>query len=205
MDSQPNAGASICVELGCGGSKLHSDSIGIDIEWHDGVDIVGDALTELKKFDASSVVHIVAHHFLEHTNYVQDIFSEAERVLVPGGVFEGSVPHFSNPFYYSDPTHQTHFGLYTFKYLASCSNLKRPIPDYVKTGLLVEDLRFGFSSYPPRYVRHAFKKIVGFLVNRSWYFKELYEECFCWLIPCYEIRFRLVKQKQAVGFPSEDG
>src|SRR6185312_2948084 len=39
-------------------------------------------------------------------------------VLEPGGEFRAVVPHFSNLHFYSDPTHRTFFGLYTFSYLS---------------------------------------------------------------------------------------
>lgn len=185
----------VCIELGCGERKIHEFSIGIDKEAYEDVDIVGDALEELKKLPAASVDLLIAHHFLEHTEAIQEIFIEAERVLAPGGRFEGSVPHFSNPFYYSDPTHRTFFGLYTFKYFCRCDELKRPVPDYVKTSLLVADLKLGFTSYRPRYIRHGLKKIAEFIFNFSWYLKEVYEENFCWLVPCYEIKFFLEKER----------
>jgi hypothetical protein len=52
-----------------------------------------------------------------------------------------------------------------------------------------------FKSPKPFYGRYAFKSIIGFLFNSSIYMKELYEENFCYLFPCYEIRYQLRKEE----------
>jgi hypothetical protein len=44
------------------------------------------------------------------------LIEELGRVMAPGAALTIIVPHFSNPFYYSDPTHRTPFGLYTMAY-----------------------------------------------------------------------------------------
>jgi hypothetical protein len=66
------------------------------------------------------------------------------------------------------------------------------VPRYVdKVDFEVTDVELGFKSSPPFYFRHAIKKAIGFFFNLTRYTRELYEENFCYLFPCYEIRFLL--------------
>ncbi len=50
-----------------------------------------------------------------------------------------------------------------------------------------------FKSSPPFYLRWGIKKVFQALFSLNRYMMELYEETFCYLIPCYEIRYDLVK------------
>src|SRR5579864_4351447 len=79
-----------------------------------------------------AVREVYSRHFFEHVDDVQRLLLAISRVLRPGGIMRVVVPHFSNPWFYSDPTHRTHFGLYTFAYFARCSIFKRPVPGYVR-------------------------------------------------------------------------
>jgi hypothetical protein len=55
----------------------------------------------------------------------------------------------------------------------------------------LEDVRLIFKSSPPFYIRHGIKKLIEQIVNVSAYTKELYEESFCYLSPCYEVRYTM--------------
>jgi hypothetical protein len=48
-----------------------------------------------------------------------------------------------------------------------------------------------FKSSPPFYARYASKKILQAVFNLNRYTRELYEENFCYLFPCYEILFEM--------------
>ena len=186
--------SSLIIELGCGAKKKNPTAIGIDILDYPEVDIVGDIFEVFKKFPDSCVAHISSYHFIEHISNLDLFMSELERIIKPGGVIDFVAPHFTNPYFYSDPTHQKFFGLYTFCYMTYSSIFSRKIPTYQK------DLRFTlvsvdliFKSSKPFYGRYAFKSIIGYLFNSCNYMKELYEENFCYLFPCYEIRYQLKK------------
>lgn len=181
----------IILELGCGNRKRIPDAIGIDVIDYECVDIVGDAVEVLREFPDSTVDMISSHHFLEHVTDLEVLLQEVTRVMRVGGTLEVVVPHFSNPYYFSDPTHKNFFGLYTFSYLAEDCILQKKVPHYnaVFLSLLTVDLLF--KSAPPFYFRHVIKKLLGCIFNSCRYMKEFYEENLCYVFPCYEIRYSL--------------
>lgn len=180
------------IDIGCGGNKYHPDAIGIDIAAIPGVDLVGDALVILQNFENNSVGHIYSSHFLEHHEKPELILKEMVRVLVPGGLIELKVPHFSDPWYYSDPTHKHFFGLYTFAYYFENNMFSRKVPSYsLIAGAKIEKLELRFGSTRPFYIRHAFKKITQALVNVCNYTREFYEEFLTGYIHCSEIKISI--------------
>ncbi len=105
----------------------------------------------------------------------------------------GTVPHFANPYFYSDPTHRIYFGLYTFTYFEKQNNLfKRSVPNFYTSGLFeVTKIVLNFKS--PFVERYIFKKIIGTIVNLCRYTQEFHEENLCYIVPPYEIKFELKK------------
>jgi len=120
----------LVLELGCGNRKRLPYSIGIDALDYEAVDIVGDVFDVLQQFPNQSVDMITTHHFFEHIEDLNHLMTELARVMVFNGKIEIVVPHFSNPYFYSDPTHRSFFGLYTFSYYAVAPFLKRTVPTY---------------------------------------------------------------------------
>jgi len=156
---------------------------------------VGDVHEVLKMLPDSSVDSIHSSHFMEHLHDIEVIFKELERVIKPAGELRIIVPHFSNSYFYSDPTHKTPFGLYTFCYLAECDLFSRRVPTYGHTPVFkLERVDLLFKSPPPFYVRYGFKRVVQWLVNLCAYNQEFYEDMLAGLISCYEIDFLLVKK-----------
>lgn len=182
------------IDIGCGLNKCEPDATGIDISPAPGVDIVGDALEILQTFETNSVGGIYSSHFLEHHPNPSGILKEMVRVTVPGGKIELRVPHFSSPWYYSDPTHKHLFGLYTFGYYFSNSYFIRTLPKYcLIEGVNIEKIALKFGSTRPFYLRHAFKKIFQPIVNICKYTQELYEEMFSSILNCSEIHIIIKK------------
>lgn len=157
----------------------------------EGVDILGDALEVLAAFDEGSVDSIFSSHFLEHVDDARGLLAACARVLRPGGSFVAVVPHFSNPFFYSDPTHDRPYGLYTFNYLVAESFTTRTVPHYeTPLPFAYKNATYGFKSSRPHDVRQGFKQL-GRIFNLSTWTKELYEEDWSWLLPAYELRYEL--------------
>lgn len=182
----------LSLELGVGSKKIFSSSISIDKLDTDACDVVGDVLDVLESLPDSCVETIYASHFIEHIEFPQVLLESLVRVCASGSTITFIAPHFSNPFFYSDPTHKSTYGLYTFCYYAKNSFFRRSIPDYcLFRELRLSNVKLSFSSYSPNYFRHFLKKVAQFIVNSSHWSQELYEEVFCWVFPCYQIMYSL--------------
>ena len=176
------------IDVGCGVNKCHPEALGIDMAAGPGVDMVGDALDILRGFEDDSVESIYSSHFLEHHENPAAILREMIRVLAPEGSLELRVPHFSDPWFQSDPTHKHPFGLYTFGYYFKNTIFTRKLPGYcLIEDAYLEQVKLNFGSTRPFYLRHTLKKVVQFLVNISGYTRELYEEMFSGILKCSEI------------------
>jgi SAM-dependent methyltransferase len=183
------------LELGCANRKRHPAAIGIDVADHPAVDVVGDVYDVLACVPDGSVAAVYSYHFVEHLPDLARFVREMRRVVKIGGTVKTVVPHFSNPYFYSDYTHRTPFGLYSFSYLADDRILRRKVPRYVgATGFELIRIRLGFLAAPPFYVRYTISRAVGWVVNLSAITQEMYERSLCYLFPCYEVEFELVRR-----------
>ena len=193
LSSLGNSGP-VLLDLGCGPSKRLPDHIGVDTISYACVDLVGDVFDVLFLLPDESVDGIYTSHFLEHIADLPKLLGEIERVLKPGALIKVVVPHFSNAYFYSDPTHKITFGLYTFCYFAESNLFSRKVPHYGRSPkLTLSKVKLNFKSDRPFYFRYAFKRAVGLLVNISTYTQEFYEDLFTGIVSCYEIEFTLRK------------
>lgn len=183
------------LELGCGNRKRNQQAIGVDMLDYPDVDIVGDVYEALASFPTQSVDAVYSYHFVEHVPDVPKLISELARIVKPNGMVEFVAPHFSNPYFYSDPTHRSFFGLYTFCYFTNNSPFARQVPTYgYKAEFRIDKVELIFKSTRPFIVRYGVKRLIGFFFNSCTYLKELYEENFCYLFPCYEVSYTLRRQ-----------
>ncbi len=188
----------LVLELGCGSRKRNPHAIGIDVLDGAEVDIVGDVYEVLTMFPSQSVDEVYSYHFVEHVKDVPLLLAELARVVKANGLVEFVAPHFSNPYFYSDPTHRSFFGLYTFCYYADNSPFTRSVPQYeYKTEFDIAQVELIFKSPRPFYIRYGIKRTIGSLFNSCNFMRELYEEMFCYLFPCYEVKY--VLRRQTVG------
>lgn len=180
----------VAIELGCGPNKQDQDALGIDALDFPGVDLVGDVFEVLRAFPDASVSRCSSSHFFEHIDDLSGLLAELARILHPGAVLRVKVPHFSNPYFYSDPTHHRTFGLYTLSYFARDGLLRRKVPTYGhRIDFALEAARLGFDSPFP--IRGLIRRSIGRLFNLATWLQEFHEENLCWLLPCYEIEYRL--------------
>lgn len=194
------SGTQITLELGCGDRKRHADAVGIDLLDLPGVDIVGDVAAVLSALPAGCVDRVWSYHFLEHVDDVGAIVRELGRVCAPDAIVDLTVPHFSNPYYFSDPTHRRPFGLYSMCYFCTDRLFSRRVPHYGLTPVFeLRSVDLVFKSPPPRYLRYGFKKLVQTVVNSGRWMQEFYEEMLCFMLPCYEIRYVLVRNGEGSG------
>jgi len=181
-----NCGQPVIIELGCGRKKKEG-RIGIDILDLPDVDIVADVENGLPFLPDQSVDRIYRRSIIEHIQNVENLIREIVRVLKNAGTAHIFVPHFSNPYYYSDYTHKRFFGLYTFYYFVDKEHqLKRKVPDsYTNVRINIISQRFVFTSPFP--VRRKIKTLFGSVFNLHRSLQEFYEENRCYIVPCYGI------------------
>jgi ubiquinone/menaquinone biosynthesis C-methylase UbiE len=190
------------IELGCGNRKRHATAVCIDLIPNECVDIVGDIVEVLTYFPDNCVSAVYAYHCLEHIKDIPSLMTILARIMKAHGQLRVVVPHFSNPYYYSDPTHVTSFGLYTFSYLAKDLLMTRKVPNYLPTYQFdLCRIKLVFKSPRPYYFRYGIKKIFQALFNLNHYFMEFYEENLCYLIPCYEIVYVLKRNENPASEP----
>lgn len=179
-------GRYIILDIGCGQDK-RPGAIGIDKADLPGVDIIADIEDGLKFLPNNFADEIYAFSFLEHVRNFEGLICEFVRVLKKDGRVTVRVPHFSNPYYYSDPTHKRFFGLYTFYYFVDKKHqMRRKVPDYyfpVKIRIISQKLLFN----SPFILGKVFKLPMQFLFNLFGIFQEFYEENLSSIFPCYEI------------------
>jgi SAM-dependent methyltransferase len=182
------------IELGCGQNKLRSDAIGVDQLAFAGVDIVGELPEALDVFESSSIDVVYSHHFIEHVNDIDGLLKASASILRTSGQFIAIAPHFSNPYFYSDPTHQTPFGLYSMSYFSRDQVHQRqvniyatePEPDFE---LVSAELRFKATVRQPG--TFIISRSLEWITSRSVRAREFYERRLCWIWPCAEVRYVL--------------
>ncbi len=156
-----------------------------------GVDILADLETPLAELPDNSVEQVYCRHTLEHVSRLLELLGELHRVTHPEGRLEVIVPHFSNPYAYSDPTHVRFFGLYSFFYFAEEKDQpRRKVPNfYVPQRFCVERVRFNLlrSSLTDK----LFRAVLHPLINRSVDWLDWYERRICRLCPVDDIHWLL--------------
>jgi len=192
------AGRGLRLNLGCG-TKARPGFYGVDCLPLAGVDVVADLNAPLSLLPDDSVEEIYSRHTLEHVSHFMELMAELHRVTRPGGRIEIIVPHFSNPYGYSDPTHVRFFGAYSFFYFCDQADQpRRKVPAFYVTE------RFQVDSVRCRLLRHSLaERLARFLLERvinlniGWL--DWYERRLCRLLPAEDVRFVLRPKKSAIG------
>lgn len=192
----------VVLELGSG-EKKWPGRICIDKMEMPHVDIVADIEEGIPFFPDNSVDAVYSKSLLEHIDNFELLMREIWRILKPGGKKYLYVPHFSNPYFYSDYTHKRFFGLYTFEYFSNRqTRFRRKVPSFYQDYCFItEDITLVFSS--PWKGRKLVKKILQKFFNLNTWLMEFYEENLCYLIPCYALRVTLRPVKDAADKPLE--
>ena len=185
----------VVIELGCG-DKKRQGRVTVDKVDLPNVDIVADIEEGLAFLPDNSVDEIHCRSVLEHIQNFEDLIREIVRVLKSNGKAYIFVPHFSNPYYYSDFTHKRFFGLYTFYYFVDKEHqLKRKVPNfYTDTRILILSQRLKFRSIFS--ILSPFKKLVGWFFNLHPVLQAYYEENLCYVFPCHGIEVVFTPSKE---------
>ncbi|MFN2644497.1 MAG: methyltransferase domain-containing protein [Burkholderiales bacterium] len=157
-----------------------------------GVDIVANLNEPLSLLPDDCADHVFSSHTLEHVDNLLLLLSEIHRITRPSGVIELIVPHFSNPYHYSDPTHVRFFGLYTMNYFVETDKQPhaRKVPAfYTTTRFEIESVKIAFYRF--NVLDRLLVPLLRYLVNRSPAAQECYELRLSRLFPAAEIRYRM--------------
>ncbi|MFP3982372.1 MAG: class I SAM-dependent methyltransferase [Desulfurivibrionaceae bacterium] len=186
----------VIIDIGCG-QKKKPGRIGIDQFDLPEIDIVTDIEKGLSFLPQRSVDEIHCRSVLEHIHNFDFLLREIMRVLKEDGRAYVFVPHFSNPYYYSDPTHVRPFGLYTFYYYADFEHqLKRKVPNFysdLRIQIISQKLVFRFEFALLGFL----KKGLGRVINSCQWFQEYYEENLVYHLPAHGIEF-------VIGHPPQE-
>ena len=186
----------VVIELGCGPNPPQN-IIGIDHLALEGVHYVTNLEEGLKMIPDNSVDELHSRHFLEHIQNFETLLTDIHRIIKPGGKHFVVVPHFANPYYYSDYTHKRFFGLYSFDYFSKTEHqLQRKVPAfYGGVKFKITHRKIVFKS-PEFAVRNIFKgKVLQPLFNLNSFMQELYEGSFCYTFPPQELEFVMTPDK----------
>lgn len=199
------------LNLGCG-SKRIPGYLGVDIGDGSAVDVRMDVMEYLCSLPPESVQEIYSRHFLEHVESrdLRPMLLQFDRVLRPGGLIHLIVPHYSNPYFYSDPTHRQFFGVHTFSYFCDRSCLNRTVPTYAAIpGWSLLKVKLGFIPYArPTLLGIKIPMLSSILVrvvNRGILAVELFERYLCGLWSIYEVHYWIEKRAAPHRLPNDDG
>lgn len=174
-----------------GGKSPKPGYFSLDISASVDPDILADIGEPLDQLPTNSVSAIYSRHTLEHIRSLDVFMQEMHRVVCPDGLIEIIVPHFSNAYAFSDPTHVRFFGLYSMYYFSPTSlQPKRKVPNYYyKTTYKVIEIKIEF------YRQTAFDRLLGGalekVVNSSFSLQEFYERRLAYIYHAWQLRFVL--------------
>jgi SAM-dependent methyltransferase len=176
------------INLGCGDQRPPG-YLGLNLLRRAGTDVICD-LDAAIPLASDRVEHVRAESLLEHIDQFELLLIEVCRVLQPGETFYVYVPHWSNPFYYSDYTHRRWFGLATFDYFADPQDqIYRRVPVYTTLRFQTVLVRLIFKS--PFRLLNWLMKGFQWLFNRRAGLQLFYECHLAPLVPCYAIEYVL--------------
>lgn len=181
----------IALELGAGGSPESPEFLSVDSRELPGVDLVANLNEPLDRISDGCVSRIYTRHTFEHIENLVGLMHEIHRVCASNAKIHVVVPHFSNAYGFSDPTHVRFFGLYSMDYFQP--NVRRGgrlVPHYFpEIPFRVESVSIYF--YPNTLAVPVFTRVFEKLVNWSAWTKHFYERWLSSLIRASEIHYHI--------------
>lgn len=190
-----DAGRRLKLDLG-GGPNKKENYYGVDHLALDGVDILADLNKSFELLPDNCVESIYSNHVLEHIQNLEGLLREICRITMPGGEIEITVPHFSNPYGYSDPTHIRFFGLYSMYYFVDGSEQ----PAVRKVPAFYSDIRFHIKQIKIEFFRlnrldRLIEPWLSRFVNKSFNSQNFFEKSLSGIISARQIRYVMTPAK----------
>jgi len=188
-------GKAIRLDLGCG-KNPRSGFYSVDHIEMDGVDVVADLNKPLNKLPNECSDYIYSRHTLEHIHEFLPLMREIHRITKSDGVVEIIVPHFSNVYGFSDPTHVRFFGLYSMYYFVSPEHqpkIRRVPAFYTDTRFLIKSITIEF--YRSGILDKLLTPVLSRFVNINIYTQDFYERRLSHLFHAWQIKYILTTEK----------
>jgi len=156
----------------------------------DGIDVVADLNKPLNLIPDDCVEYIFSNHAFEHIDDLLTLMREIYRITIKNGTVEIVVPHFSNIYGYSDPTHVRFFGLFSMYYFVSPQ--KQPKTRQVPA--FYTDVRFNIQSiniefYKLSFLDKIFSRGISKVINQNIIWQEFYERRLASFYHARQIRY----------------
>lgn len=186
----------IKLDLGCG-LNPRKGFYALDHLEMEGIDIVADLNKPLSLLPDNCCDYIYSNHVFEHIQEFLPLMCEIYRIAKPNASIEIVVPHFSNVYAYSDPTHVRFFGLYSMYYFASIDNQppSRKVPSFYT------DIRFEITSIKIEFMKRSrLDKLIAPIfmkfVNKNIHIQDFYERRLVNFFHAQQIRYLLKPEKE---------
>ncbi len=188
------AGRLLKLDLGSG-TRPTPGHYGVDHADLPGVDIAASLEKPLSALPDNSVAAVVTRHTFEHIVNLLPLLQEIHRVVVPGGTVDVEVPHFSDPYGMSDPTHVRFFGLYTFHYFSDDAyQPRKPVPNfYIPQRFAIQSIKF--KLVPTLLMNKPVRRLTTKILNCSFRLQDWYERAMCRSFPVSSIKYALTVKK----------
>ena len=188
------------LNIGCGNTRKPG-YVGVDIISTGSVDVIADIEASYLPFLDNSITLVYSHHVLEHLNNLIGTMREIHRILIPSGLCEIIVPHWSTVYAWSDPTHCRVFSSYTFRYF--CSD------EFIFYGLPAFEVRYSRIMYHMKITSNKgsfvkalkpYSVILDFLANKN---VDLCERFWCFWVGGFEQLHVILSRRDMPTLPHE--
>ena len=164
------------LNLGCGRKRVDG-AVNVDRTPDTNPDVVHNLDQTPWPFADNTFREVLANDVVEHLGDLLSVMEEIHRVCASGAVIRITVPHFSSPNTFTDPTHRHAFGVFSFDYFTEASELSF----YTRVRFRRREARITFE---PGMV----SKILWRLANR---YPAAYERRWAWIFPAWFLYFEL--------------
>ena len=166
----------LTLNLGSGAKRL-PDAVNVDITPDTQPDLVHNLNQRPWPLPDNHFKRVCCFDVIEHLDDVIATMEEIHRVCENGAVVEITLPHFSSPNAFTDPTHRHYFGWYSFHYVTG----EHQFSFYTRSR---------FKRRRSQIVFHPTlaNKLVARLANRR---PAGYERRWAWMFPAWFLSFEL--------------
>ncbi len=188
------------LDLGCSFHK-RENYLGVDILRVEGVDVLADA--QHLPFKDSSIEGIYSSHCIEHIPDQLKLISELWRVCADDAKIHILVPHFSNPSYYDDLTHQHRYSTRSFEHYDQEMHQLTGHPNYLPN-VNFKPMKIRLNYWPDRTIEQKsglkrtlirnLRSILNHLANSNQFICERF---WCgWVGGFFEVEYVLLVKKK---------